>query len=311
MSSLNDTKSKYWKNGIDTKLAAILSDEDTIDRLLVNTDFDTLDMPEITTKPHLFNGNEPLVDITIVDDFNDSTLFMETLVEKTSPTTVEPITIADAMNEAKPVPVTKQSEPLSLPISNDKYDKSVIPVLGAAELKNPVETTVLIDGTKEVILHTPAATENEPFTSLVRDDNHDKSVISTLAAADHTNSVENKSSLVDNHTNVEKVAISSDFILNNFIANNPVAQTENIAPQPQRSDSDKRIQTSVTITSTINETVHDFEWTLFRTEQDKINAQYNKRITELERTLRKAMLFSLVAALLAGLSLIAVVSGLL
>jgi hypothetical protein len=260
MSSLNDTKSKYWKNGIDTNLAALLSDEDTIDRLLVNTDFDTLDMPEITTKPHVFNGNEPLVDITIVDDFNDSTLFMETLVEKTSPATVEPIAIADAINEAKPAPVTKQSGPLSLPISNDKYDKSVI---------------------------------------------------STLAAANHTNSVENKSSLVDNYTNAEKVAISSDFILNNFIANNPVAQTENIAPQPQRSDSDKRIQTSVTITSTINETVHDFEWTLFRTEQDKINAQYNKRITELERTLRKAMLFSLVAALLAGLSLIAVVSGLL
>jgi hypothetical protein len=258
MSSLNDMKSKYWKNGIDTDLAVIMSDEDTIDRLLVNTDFDSLDLPEITTKPHLFNSNEHLVDIHTVDDFNDSHLILESLVEKTPAVMTEPIAFAD--------------------------DKNTITAIPSSEL--------------------------EAFTPTIDDNNSNKFIIAPLDNSEHNNSAGTAPSLVQNNTKVEKISLNKKYILNNVVVKNPLVQTENTAPQPQCTDADKRIQTSATFTSTVNETLHDSEWILFKAEQDNINTQHKKRIAALENSLRKAMLFSLVAALLAGLSLIAVVSGL-
>ncbi|SJM92597.1 hypothetical protein CRENPOLYSF2_2780009 [Crenothrix polyspora] len=257
MSSLHDMKSKYWKNGIDTDLAVIMSDEDTIDRLLVNTDFDSLDLPEITTKPHLFNSSEHLVDIHTVDDFNDSHLILESLVEKTPAVMIEPITFAD--------------------------DKNTITAISSAL---------------------------EVFTPTIDDDNSNKFIIAPLDNSEHNNSVGTAPSLVQNNTKVEKISLNKKYILNNVIVKNPLVPTENTAPQPQCTDADKPIQTLVNLTSTVNDTLHDSEWILFKAEQDNINTQHKKRIAALENSLRKAMLFSLVAALLAGLSLIAVVSGL-
>jgi hypothetical protein len=257
MSSLHDMKSKYWKNGIDTDLAVIMSDEDTIDRLLVNTDFDSLDLPEITTKPHLFNSSEHLVDIHTVDDFNDSHLILESLVEKTPAVMIEPIAFAD--------------------------DKNTITAISSAL---------------------------EVFTPTIDDDNSNKFIIAPLDNSEHNNSVGTAPSLVQNNTKVEKISLNKKYILNNVVVKNPLVPTENTAPQPQRTDADKHIQTSVNFTSIANDTLHDSEWILFKAEQDNINTQHKNRIAALEKSLRKAMLFSLVAALLAGLSLIAVVSGL-
>ncbi|WP_394751869.1 hypothetical protein [Crenothrix sp.] len=258
MSSLNDMKSKYYKNGIDAHFAVIMSDEDSIDGLSVNTDFDSLDMPEITTKSHLFNSNEHLVDIHTVDDFHDSQLILDSIAEKKSAITLEPIRWVDNKNTA---PVKLIPEP-------------------------------------------------DVFTTTPDDNNGNPLIIVPLDNSESNNSVGTISSLVQNNTKVEKISSNKEYIPNNVTVKNLLVETEDTLPQLQPADDDNGSPTSVTIRSTANETLHDSEWILFKTEQDNINSQHKKRIVALENSLRKALLFSLVAALLAGLSLIAAVSGL-
>jgi hypothetical protein len=292
MSSLHDTKAKYWQHDLDTDFTVVIPDEDRIDRLLLNSANDHYDMPEISTKPQSFNSYEHFVDIKTVDEFHDSSLFIEPLVD--SPVIVD-ITV---VNE----------------------DKRLMEALPAAEFNNPV--TINTSSVVTQAIDTPTLTESlskaipQPIISstesaLHRDNpSSDSAITQPVETREHTDTSENISSLVDNHTNVENVTANPDFLLNNFIAKNQMSDMDTTAPQPVRTELDKRIQTSVTFTSTINETVHDSEWALFKIEQQTVQAQLTQRITQLEKSLRTALFFSLIAAILAGVSLIAAVSGL-
>lgn len=265
MSSLKDKKSDYWNTRIDTAPEIILDHKDSIDRLLINTDFDTFDIPDITANQNFFVDNDCLVDIKTTDHFQDLASYLLPEVEKTSTITSNPIIFVDD-------------------VIDDVPDIS------------PIITT-----TSEAAIFAPD----------IFNDKDDTPVIVPLDAPNYTESVEIVPSLVQDHAKVQKISLHNDAVFDHFKVNQPLTHEENKAPQPQNSVSDKQIQTSVTITSTVSETVHNSEWTVFKAEQDAINTQYKKRILELEKTLRKAMLFSLLAALVAGISLIAAVSGLL
>jgi hypothetical protein len=141
-------------------------------------------------------------------------------------------------------------------------------------------------------------------------DKYTKSAVYPPGKQEPTVSGEITPSLVENHTKVQKNTPSNDFIFDSFSNNTPIAQAEKTAPQPQRSDLGKRIQTPLIIMPSTHESVHDPEWALFKAEQEKIHAQFKKRIVQLEKSIRTAVLISILAGILAGVSLIAAVSGL-
>jgi hypothetical protein len=334
MSSLKDKKSHFWNTGIDTDHIVTLEGADSINRLLAHSDFDSLDMPEITTQFSAFNSQEALLDIKTIDDFHDSTLFMDTLVEKTPHFPVEIIAVID--EPQKPI-ILKNSDTALANTDNNSIitalsrsdtiisvansagypDTSVmladvtiaataiptaldnITVAPSAPVTMPADTVLRNDSTQPI----SAYQAHQPFNSPREVDKYDKSVSEALSADVFACPTENISSLADNHTPVEKVADDAALILNNFV-------TQTALHQATRSDFDKHIQTSVTFTSTINETVHNSEWALFKAEQEKSHAHLKKRITQLEKSIRTAVLFSILAGILAGVSLIAAVSGL-
>lgn len=242
MSSLQDKKAKYWERGIDTDLA-ITSDEDTIDRLLVNTDFDAYNIPEHREEPPLF-ATSSFTDINVPD-----------VIQKKS-NTISLLT----------------TEPFSETTNQDKYDK--------ATLKAEESTTSC-----------------KPIRTL--------------------------SSLAQNNTKSEKVFITDRFIVRNFITakpENPAEQKPNLPLTQVNNSKNTSASTAVpqkiaepprTLQDDVNASISNAEWQRYKTEQDKIAIQQKKRILILENNLKKAVLFSHIALILAGIALITVVSLLL
>ncbi|SJM91542.1 hypothetical protein [Crenothrix polyspora] len=334
MSSLKDKKSHFWNTGIDTDHIVTLEGADSINRLLAHSDFDSLDMPEITTQFSAFNSHEALLDIKTIDDFHDSTLFMDTLVEKIPHFPVEIIAVID--EPQKPI-ILKNSDTALANTDNNSIITALSrsdTIISVANSAGYPDTSVMLADVTIAATAIPTALDNitvapsasvivsadtivqstniqkpmsayqahQPFNSPREVDKYDKPVSEALSADVFACPTENISSLADNHTPVEKVADDAA-ILNNFV-------TQTALHQATRSDFDKHIQTSVTFTSTINETVHNSEWALFKAEQEKSHAHLKKRITQLEKSIRTAVLFSILAGILAGVSLIAAVSGL-
>jgi hypothetical protein len=315
MSSLNDTKSNYWQKDINNRSAAVFSDTGEVGPLLASPEIDYLNMPEITTKPKAFNNFEQLVDIKINDEFHDSNAFITPIGESSPAIISEPVPITEKTTLAdESTPLDKEPSFTSA----HEADENVKPIADALETDQATKSISInllnLHAASRTTLDKPSySASNSNVAPVQAKEAQSKLPFSegaVMAANTSALPEENIPSLVDNYTNVENIASSNDFLLAGLGNHAEIASVENKAHQPSRMDSDKRMQASLTITSTISEGVYDSEWALYKLEQDKIQTQMQKRITQLEKSLRTATLFSLIAALLSGVALIAAVSGL-
>ena len=294
MSSLNDTKSNDWQKSITNRSAVIFSDEDVVGQLLASQEIDYLNMPEITTKPQAFNNFEQLVDIRINDNLPDPSAF------------AAPIDELPTADRSEPVPCIEKTKLDGLPPTSGAEDASN--VCGADKNASPISSASETgQGSKPISINLLDFHVANSRTAVDKPGN-----IGSLRTftGNPELPVENTSSLVDNYTSVENIASDNDFLLPGVAEPTQITPVESKAHQTVRTDSDKPILVSVTSDSSTNETGLDSALALYKAEQEKSQLQMQNRITQLEKSLRIATLFSLVAALLSGVALIAAVSGL-
>ena len=312
MPSLYDKKLNDW-NPLSDNVIDLVDEPDVIDKLLVNTDFDAVNIPDLDTRANMFIQMASVDDVQSFDQAKDTNTVLESVVEEFPSLVVEPIGLVDARDEE--LPVIETNNEVSFPV--ECYEATSV-------IDNPQKPndSIRANSEPEPVFFQPDMVQLNKTDTLNHttqsSDPVNKQVINepkpTASAIENTlistDTLETLSSLVQNHAKVEKFVITGDFVVNKII------QRDVSMPQGQTEKSSEPMVVAPLHTAEQLKTPRAQEipmlplkeWQTFKDEQVKLQNQHQQRMAKLEKKLARSVALNLVTLIFAGLALMAAAS---